>query len=526
MAPLLELGEFAAEREQLLSRARALGQALARAARESTTLSRERAILRLIGVGGVDREGRPLAAEVVDRFVSGRQDRLAAGVGPVFAVALLEYDSTPQSLALDVAAGVVDLGLEAGLLDHPARRGEAMAHLDRLVGSAFARIDANRVARRELQAVLGDRRPPWIGTTLRELGSDAAETEAATLIRAGLDLVRVEVPAGRELATRLGELGQETGWRPRSADGDLGPAPAGSQRGLARLRTVLDQAAAERGAYVRMAIAPTALAAPEGAIVAAFERADVLDLDPMAEIVVTGVDPERALADYAFAVRVVRRAGALLHLGAGPLVVAPDLDRGINADAPTRSGRALALQLVAVEMALASGLAADQVIAGALPAWLAGESDSAARAAAEVALRQALLPDLALGFVEPPSGDPPSRWPAITAAILPGSQVAIALRRAQPGSGDAAGLFSAARAAADVARELQETLGPQRLAGAALDHAGGAIVAAVETIDTIEREGWAAVTGATAARGGWGRLGGEAVAHSGDPEDPVERALA
>ena len=526
MAPLLELGEFAAEREQLIARARALGESLAGAARDATTLSRERAILRLIGVGGIDREGRPLAAEVVDRFVSGRRDRLAVGIGPVFAVALLEYDSTPQSLALDVASGVVDLALEAGLLDHPDRRAAAMDHLGQLVGSAVARIDANRVARRELQAVLGDHRPPWIGTTLHEPGTDAAESEAATLIRAGLDLVRVEVPAGRELATRLGELGQEIGWRPRPADGDLGPAPAGSQRGLARLRTTLDQAAAERGAYVRMAIAPTALAAPEGAIVAAFERADMLDLDPMAEIVVTGVDPERALADFAFAVRVVRRAGALLHLGAGPLVVAPDLDRGINADPATRSGRALALQLVAAEMALASGLAADQVIAGALPSWLAGEPDSAARAAAEVALRQALLPGLSLAFVEPATGDPPSRWPAITAAILPGSRVAVTLRRAQPGSGDAAGLFSAARAAADVARELQQALGPQRLAGVALDHAGGALAAAIETIETIERDGWASVTGATPARGGWGRLGGEAVAQSGDPTDPVERALA
>ena len=49
-------------------------------------------------------------------------------------------------------------------------------------------------------------------------------------------------------------------------------------------------------------------ATPEGDV-AAFERADVLELDPMAEIIGTGVDPERALADFAFAVQVVRRAG-------------------------------------------------------------------------------------------------------------------------------------------------------------------------------------------------------------------------
>lgn len=459
MAPSLDMGEFAAEREQLIARARALGQSLAEVARGATTLGRERAILRLIGVGGVDREGRPLAAEVVDRYVSGRQDRLAAGIGLAFAVALLEYDSTPQSLALDVAAGLVDLGLEADLLANTERRASATEHLGRLIVGAVARIDANRVARRELLGVLGDSQPPWIGATLHEAGTEAAEGEAGALIRAGLDLLRVEVPAGRELATRLGELGHEIGWRPRADDADLEPAPAGSQRGLARLRTALDRAAAERGAYVRLAIAPTALAAPEGAIVAAFERADLLDLDPMGEIVVTGVDPERALADFGFAVRVIRRAGALIHLSAGPLVVAPDLDAGMNADPATRSGRALGLQLVTAEMAVASGLSADRIIVGALPAWITGEPDAAARAAAEVALRRALLPDHPLAFVEPAGAEPPNRWPAIASAVLPGSGVAVSIRRAQPGSGDATAMFSAARAAADVARDLEAALG-------------------------------------------------------------------
>jgi hypothetical protein len=525
MAPTLDIAEFAAERQHLTDRAQALGRTFAEAARGATTLGRERAILRLLGVGGIDREGRPLAAEVVDRYVSGRQDRLAAGIGLPFAVALLEYDSTPQALALDVAAGAVDLGLEAALLDTPERRAGAVEHLTRLVAGAVARIDANRVARRELLGVLGDREPPWIGATLHEPGTDEAEGEAAALIRAGLDLLRVEVPAGRELATRLGELGHEVGWHPRSGDDDE-TAPAGSQRGLARLRNALDRAAAERGAYVRLAIAPTALAAPEGAVVAAFERADLLDLDPLAEIVVTGVDPDRALADFGFAVRVIRRAGAMIHLGAGPLVVAPDLDAGINADPATRSGRALGLQLIAARMAVESGLPADRVIIGALPAWLTGEPQAAARAAAEVALRAALLPEHPLAFVEPAGLEPPSRWPAIAAAILPGSGVAIALRRAQPGTGDVAGMFAGARAAADVARDLESSIGRRSLAGVALEHAERALAAATATIETVERDGWAAITGASSVRGGWGRLGGDAVAVTGDPADLVEAALA
>ncbi|MGH2511730.1 MAG: hypothetical protein ACRDGQ_03480, partial [Candidatus Limnocylindrales bacterium] len=44
-----------------------------------TTLGQERANLRLLGVTGLDRSGRPLAGAAVERYVAGRPDRLGAG---------------------------------------------------------------------------------------------------------------------------------------------------------------------------------------------------------------------------------------------------------------------------------------------------------------------------------------------------------------------------------------------------------------------------------------------------------------
>src|SRR5439155_16561953 len=121
------------------------------------------------------------------------------------------------------------------------------------------------------------------------------------------------------------------------------PTPVGSQRGLAELREALDEAAAERRAYVRLATASPALSAPEQAVVAAFERVDIVEADPVGEIVEQGVDPDRAIADHAFAHWLLQRAGVQLLVGAGPLVVAPDLVRGFPSDTATRSGRALAM---------------------------------------------------------------------------------------------------------------------------------------------------------------------------------------
>ena len=70
-------------------------------------------MLRLFGVTGLDRSGRPLAGAAVDRWLAGARDGLSGGIALPFAMALLEYDLEPQQLALDVSSGAVDLELEA-----------------------------------------------------------------------------------------------------------------------------------------------------------------------------------------------------------------------------------------------------------------------------------------------------------------------------------------------------------------------------------------------------------------------------
>ena len=57
--------------DDLRARATAIASAWGATAATFTTVGQERAILRLFGVGGLDRAGRPLAAEVVDRYVDG-----------------------------------------------------------------------------------------------------------------------------------------------------------------------------------------------------------------------------------------------------------------------------------------------------------------------------------------------------------------------------------------------------------------------------------------------------------------------
>ena len=394
--------------DRLVGAAEALAGAWGARARACTTVGQERAILRLFGVHGLDAAGGPLAGTAVNRWLAGEPHALGSGIALPFAMALLEYDLEPQQLARDVASGAVDLALETALLREPGRRAVAEAEAARHATSAIQRIDAERTVRHDTMAMLGDPPRPWLGATLRQPDEDVALEEAAALIAAGLDLIRIEVPIGRELAGRLSAAGLDVPeWRPR--EGARGapsreqsdPAPIGSQRALAELRAAVDQAAAERRAYVRLATVLPALGAPEGAVVAAFERIDLIGSDAVAEIVSDAVEPDRALADHAFAHRLARRAGTLILVGPGPLVVAPDLSAGLPSNPATRAGRALALQLLGVALARGDGMSAEQIVIDPLPPWLTDEPEPAARAIAEVAVRRALFPGHRSGFVEP-----------------------------------------------------------------------------------------------------------------------------
>jgi hypothetical protein len=514
--------------DRIVDRAETLAGAWAARARASTTVGRERALLRMFGVTGLDAAGRPLAWSVVDRYLSGGPGRLGGGIVLPFAIALAEYDLDPQRLALDVASGAVDLGLEAGLLREADRRAIAEEEARRLIGAAVERIDANRTARMELIDVLGEPGRPWVGAAIDEPDLGGALLQARAAVEAGADLLQIDVPIGRELSERLRRAGRDAPvWQPRAGntalDADLlEQAPSGSQRALGSLRRDLDEAAAQRRGYVRLGIVPPALGIPESAVVAGFERIDVAVSDPLAEIMDGHVAPDRALADHAFGQSILTRAGVVVALGAGPLVVGPDLARGIPSSPSSRAGRALALQLVAVAIARGNGVPDDQIVVGGLTPWLAGEAEPVAFAAGEIALRRALLPSIGFAFVEPRPDDRRAGelWPAIVATVQPSGSTTAILRHA-PGASE----IRATRVAAGVATELAAALAAPSLVGLALDHARATAEAALRTLDRLADDGWRAVIGDGPSEAASLRLGADAVAERTDPFDPLGREL-
>jgi hypothetical protein len=531
--------------ELLRHRAADLAGRLSKSAHGEATLSQERAVLRMLGVDGLDRAGRPLATELVDQFCGAGNARLAGGIVRPFVVALLEYDLAPRELALEVAAGHIDLTLEAELLDRPERRQATERHARGLVASALARFDANRTATHDMRDVLGMPPEPWLGIALRAAEVEAAASEARAVIRDGADLVRVRVPASWEFAEARRAAGLETphrfqaagvlsgrdarethnarqassgrsdtragrdqGWQRRIAgltaarpsaedragllEDDPELVPAGSQRGLAALRSAADQAAAERGCYASLMTVTSAFAAPEQAVVAAFERIDLVEADPIREIVEDNVDPERALADHAFAHKLHARAGTRVVMGGGALALGADVASGIPPDAPTRAGRSLALQALGVELALVDGLDASRLLIGAMPGWISGEDDAQA-ILVQAWLRRLAFPGHRL-VLEEPAADPPftGRGFSLVTAMAGGETSIVVRDHAAGRVSDTAGNL---RVAAAAGCALRLSLGDGRLYGDAAELAARTVKAANLTLQRLEQEGWGSLLG-------------------------------
>ena len=497
-------------------------------------------MLRMLGVDGLDRDGRPLAASLAERYCGSDTGRLARGVILPFVVAMLEYDIPPRELALDGASGAVDLGFEAELLERPDRLAAAEKRAAEMLAAALGRFDSNRTATRESRDLLGLPPEPWLGVVLQAPEVKAATAEARNVVAEGADVVQVCVPASWEFAEARRQAGLDTPGLfefeipPREArrgNGRRGaeparPAaglvPAGSQRGLASLRKAVDDAAAERRCYASLMTVTSAFAAPEQAVVAAFERIDYVGADPIREIVEDNLDPERALADHAFAHRLQARAGCGVVIGPGPLALGADVASGIPSDGATRAGCALALQALNVELALADGMPADRLMLGAVPHWVAGDDDPDS-ALLEAWLRRIVFPDHRLvvdgatGWLTSPGG---------TAAVVSALAGAAAPMVVDPCLPDKVATAAAnLAAAAGTARALRLTLSDGAVHGDAEELAGRTLRAADAVLARLSAEGWGSLLGPAGRDADGERLGRSAVVERADGPTSGARLL-
>jgi beta-lysine 5,6-aminomutase alpha subunit len=268
-------------------------------ARAHTTVSVERAVLRLAGLSGADSEGMPWVNRLVDAV---RKDvGLEHGVAlPVYAALLAGQHTDLVALAEKAAVGSVSFRMPEGRAAQRARWAASRA-----VAQGIRRIDANRRARTRLVRTLGDPAKPWIYLIVAtgDIFEDIPQAQAAA--REGADVVAVIRSTGQSLLDHVPEGATREGFAGTYA----------TRENFRLMRAALDDVSQELGRYVRLTNYASGLCMPEIAALAGLERLDMMLNDCMYGIIFRDINPQRTFIDQRFSRQVHARAGIVINTG-------------------------------------------------------------------------------------------------------------------------------------------------------------------------------------------------------------------
>jgi beta-lysine 5,6-aminomutase alpha subunit len=282
------------------SLARTAGRPIVRLARTHTTVSVERAVLRLAGLAGADAEGIPW----VNRLTEAVRDQagLEQGVAlPVWDALRRGGDGDLTALAQRAAAGAVELRAPEGRDAERARRASTRA-----VARGIATIDRRRAERDRMVARVGDApRQPWIYLIVAtgDIHEDIPQAQAAA--REGADVIAVIRSTGQSLLDYVPEGATREGYAGTYA----------TQENFRLMRAALDDVSRELGRYVRLTNYASGLCMPEIAALAGLERLDMMLNDSMYGILFRDINPVRTFVDQRFSRQVHARAGIIINTG-------------------------------------------------------------------------------------------------------------------------------------------------------------------------------------------------------------------
>ncbi|MER6811491.1 lysine 5,6-aminomutase subunit alpha [Spirillospora sp. NPDC000708] len=275
-----------------------------RMARSHTTVSVERALLRLAGLTGADDEGLPWANHLADavRDQVGLEHGLAL---PVWDALLTGPHRTLGDLAQAAARGRVSFRLPAGTDAAHAREAATAA-----ARGGIARIDRRRAERDALLRRLPTpdaADPPrplvYLIVATGDIYEDIPQAQAAA--REGADVVAVIRSTGQSLLDFVPEGATREGYAGTYA----------TQENFRLMRAALDDVSRELGRYVRLTNYASGLCMPEIATLAGLERLDMMLNDCMYGIIFRDINPRRTFIDQRFSRQIHARAGIVINTG-------------------------------------------------------------------------------------------------------------------------------------------------------------------------------------------------------------------
>jgi len=273
-------------------------------AKARTTVSVERAVLRLAGLSGADPTTGDGDIPWVNRVVDAVRDQVGLEHGvalPVWhAMRVYGHDSL-LDLAEAVTAGTTEFDLPTG-----AAAVRAHNAATRAAKAGLRQIDRNQATRDRLIRTIGDPpRRPWVYLIVAtgDIYEDIPQAQAAA--RAGADVIAVIRSTGQSLLDFVPEGATRQGYAGTYA----------TQENFRLMRAALDEVSRELGRYVRLTNYASGLCMPEIATLAGLERLDMMLNDSMYGILFRDINPQRTFVDQRFSRMIHARAGIIINTG-------------------------------------------------------------------------------------------------------------------------------------------------------------------------------------------------------------------
>jgi beta-lysine 5,6-aminomutase alpha subunit len=296
---------------------------------EHTTVTVERATLRLAGADGADADGVPVPNLIVDQL----KDKLEIGAITHYVNALLKTGLTVAELNRQIAGGyrVADLPLgDRSAIERKAQE---------LVRTFSERVTRNRLHREaKLQQFSGKNNSPllYVIVATGNIYEDVKQAQAAA--GQGADVIAVIRTTAQSLLDYV----------PYGATTEGFGGTYATQENFRIMRAALDEVVEREGRYIYLTNYASGLCMPEIAAMGALERLDMMLNDSMYGILFRDINMYRTFVDQNFSRMINAFAGVIINTGEDNYLT--------TSDAVEKAFTVLASQFLNERFALAAGL--------------------------------------------------------------------------------------------------------------------------------------------------------------------------
>ena len=301
-----------------------------------TTTSTERAILRLLGVDGVDDNDVPLPNVVIDQIH--KAGKLSRGAAFWVVNAMIQEGISIQEVADRVGRSELDI-TKLPL----AEAGKIRALKDKLAAEGAAKVRNQKQTREDMMKEHPIKGQPWIYVIVAtgNIYEDVLQAQAAA--RQGADIIAVIRSTAQSLLDYL----------PYGATTEGFGGTYATQENFRIMRAGLDEVIKETGHYVMLVNYASGLCMPEVTAAGSIERLDMMLNDSMYGILFRDINPTRTFVDQYFSRVINSYSGIIINTGEDNYLTTDDAYEAAHT--------VLASQFMNEAFAFKAGLPAEQM---------------------------------------------------------------------------------------------------------------------------------------------------------------------